>query len=419
VGPGPRLLLLLPSTTYRAAAFVEAARRLDVALTVASDHRNVFAGRHPEDLATFDFARPERAAEQALAFAAQHPVAAVVGVDDETAVLAAILAEGLGLPHNPVAATRAARNKLRQRELLRAAGCPVPDFRAHRLDEDPWAVARGAAYPVVLKPLCLSASRGVMRADSPDAFVAAHGVLREILTEPETAARGEESAQYLVESFVPGAEYALEGVLVDGRLRVLALFDKPDPLDGPCFEETIYVTPSGLEGAAQRALAECAERAALALGLASGPVHVELRRNQDGPWLIELGARPIGGRCSAVLRFGEGPEPMALEELLLRHALGLPVPSWERAPGAAGVMMVPVPGAGVLRAVRGVEAARAVGGVEDVVVTAHVGQTLVLPPRGSRYPGFIFSRGATAAEVVASLRRAHACLAFDVSTGGS
>ncbi len=417
MGPGPRLLLLLPSTTYRAAAFVEAARRLDVQLTVASDHRNVFAGRQPEDLATFDFANPERAAEQALAFAAQHPVAAVVGVDDDTAVLAAIMAERLGLPHNPVAATRAARDKHRQRELLRAAGCPVPDFRLHRLDEDPRTVARGATYPAVLKPLCLSASRGVMRVDSPDEFVAAHEVLREILAEPETAARGEESRRYLVESFVPGAEYALEGVLVDGRLRVLALFDKPDPLDGPCFEETIYVTPSGLDGVAQRSLADCAERAARALGLVSGSVHVELRHNQDGPWLIELGARPIGGRCSAVLRFGEGPEPMALEDLLLRHALGLPVPSWERAAGAAGVMMVPVPGAGVLRAVRGVEAARSVPGVDDVLITAHVGQTLVPPPRGARYPGFIFARGHTAGEVETALRRAHACLAFDLSSG--
>ncbi len=292
----------------------------------------------------------------------------------------------------------------------------MPDFRLHRLDEDPLTVARGATYPAVLKPLCLSASRGVMRVDSPDEFVAAHAVLREILSEPETAARGEESRRYLVESFVPGAEYALEGVLVDGRLRVLALFDKPDPLDGPCFEETIYVTPSGLDGAAQRSLADCAERAARALGLVRGRC-TWTRHNQDGPWLIELGARPIGGRCSAVLRFGEGPEPMALEELLLRHALGLPVRSWERAAGAAGVMMVPVPGAGVLRAVRGVEAARSVAGVDDVVITAHVGQTLVPPPRGARYPGFIFARGYTAGEVETALRRAHACLAFDLSSG--
>jgi biotin carboxylase len=416
VGAGPRLLLLLPSTTYRAAAFVEAARRLDLELTVASDHTSVFAARQPEHVTTFDFASPGRAARQAVAFAAAHPVAAVVGVDDDTAILAATIAEALGLPHNPLGATLAARDKHRQRVALSAAGVPVPAFRLQRLDDDPHATARSVTFPCVLKPLCLSASRGVMRADSPAEFVAAHRVLAEILGQTGVAARGEESRRYLVESFVPGPEFALEGLLDDGRLRVLALFDKPDPLDGPCFEETIYVTPSRLAGAVQRDLAACAERAALALGLVSGPVHVELRVNADGPWLIELGARPIGGRCSQVLRFGSGSAARSLEELLLRHALGMPVPTFERESEAAGVMMIPVPGAGVLRAVRGVEAARRVPGIEDVVITAHVGQRLVPLPRGAQYPGFIFSRGAAAATVESALREAHARLAFDVAT---
>ena len=340
----------------------------------------------------------------------------MVGVDDDTAILAATIAEALGLPHNPVAATLAARDKHRQRELLAGAGVPVPAFRLHRLDEDPGEVARSAGYPCVVKPLCLSASRGVIRADSPQQLVAAHRVLRELLGEREVEARGAASRHYLVEAFVPGPEFALEGLMDHGRLRVLALFDKPDPLDGPLFEETIYVTPSRLDGAAEGALAECAERAALAVGLETGPVHVELRYNAAGPWVIELGARPIGGRCSQVLRFGAAPALCSLEELLLRHALGLPVPSFERAAEAAGVMMIPVPGAGVLRAVRGVDDARAVGGIEDVLITAHVGQTLVPLPRGAQYPGFIFARGEAPAEVESALRRAHACLTFDVAT---
>ena len=418
MGAGPRLLLLLPSTTYRATAFVEAARRLEIELTVASDQRSVFAAQQPERLVTFDFASAERAAGQAVAFAARHPVAAVVGVDDDTAILAATIAEALGLPHNPIAATEAARDKHRQRVVLSRSGVPVPEFRLHRLADDPGPVARTASYPCVLKPLCLSASRGVMRADSPDAFIAAHRVLSEILGETEVAARGPESEQYLVEAFVPGPEVALEGLLDGGRLRVLALFDKPDPLDGPYFEETIYVTPSRLSAVVQGAVADCAERAALALGLTTGPVHVELRHNAAGPWLIDLGARPIGGRCSQVLRFGRAPAVFSLEELLLRHALGQSVPTFERVDEAAGVMMIPVAGAGVLRAVRGVDAARAVGGVEDVVLTAHVGQTLVPLPRGAQYPGFIFARGESAAQVESALRRAHACLTFDIATEG-
>jgi biotin carboxylase len=261
----------------------------------------------------------------------------------------------------------------------------------------------------VLKPLRLAASRGVIRADTPEAFVAAFERVKRIVEQAGCVTRS-----ILVEDFVPGSEVALEGLLVAGELHVLALFDKPDPLDGPYFEETIYVTPSRLPAEGQRAVAACAERAAAALGLREGPVHAELRVNGNGgPWLIELAARPIGGRCSGALRFGTGA---SLEEIIIRHALGMPIPSLEREPIASGVMMIPVPGAGVLREVRGADAARAVPLVEEVAITAHPGQELVPWPEGTRYPGFIFARGDTPAAVEAALRAAHARLQFVIAS---
>ena len=411
----PRLLLLLPTTTYRAAAFVEAARRLDIDLTVASDHVSVFAAAQPTGLMALDFAHPDRAAGEGRGVAATHPVDSVFGVDDDTAVVAAVIAEALGLRHNPVPATVAARDKHRQRVLLTHAGLPVPAFALHAVTADAAQVAREARYPCVLKPLRLAASRGVIRANDPAEFVTAFQRIVRILEEPEAAACGEPARQILVEEFVPGGEVALEGLLAEGRLRLLALFDKPDPLDGPFFEETIYVTPSRLPDASQRAIAECAERAALALGLTSGPIHAELRINERGPWVIEVAARPIGGRCGAVLRFGEGEGASSLEELLLRHSLGLPIASFERERAASGVMMIPSPRAGVLTEVRGVDEARAVPGVDDVVITAHRGQRLVPLPEGSRYPGFIFARGDTPEAVTRALRAAHASLEFVVA----
>jgi len=292
----------------------------------------------------------------------------------------------------------------------------VPRYQAFSLDAEVREVAARLDYPCVVKPVFLSTSRGVMRADTPAQFVAAFGRLRRILAEPDVAACGEPARRILVEEFVPGAEIALEGLMVDGGLRVLALFDKPDPLDGPYFEETIYVTPSRLPSDAQRALAICAERAALALGLVQGPVHAELRYNERGAWLIELAARPIGGRCSGALRFGTGDSGLgdgaSLEEIILRHALGLPIASLEREVCASGVMMIPVPRPGVLRQVEGVEAARAVPLVDVVDITAHPGETLVPWPEGSRYPGFIFARGPTAEGVEQALRAAHARLRF-------
>jgi biotin carboxylase len=386
---------------------VEAARRQGVELTVASEQPSTFEASRPDGLLTLDFPHPDHAAEQARAFAARHPVDAVLGVDDDTVVVAATIAAALGIGGNSVAAVEAARDKRRQRELMTQHGVPVPQFQLRRFDDDIEAMARAQAYPCVIKPLRLSASRGVIRADDARAFIGAVRRLAAILAQPEIV--GCETDVFLVEAFVSGPEVALEGLLTAGRLHVLALFDKPDPLDGPYFEETIYATPSRLPEPAQRALAETAERAARAIGLTRGPIHAELRWNDGGPWLIELAARPIGGRCSAALRFQDGA---TLEELVLREALGPRRTPPLRETGASGVMMIPVPGPGILREVRGVAAARAVAGIEDVVITAHQGQALIPWPEGSRYPGFIFARGRDSEEVVAALRTAHRQLTF-------
>ena len=214
----------------------------------------------------------------------------------------------------------------------------------------------------------------------------------------------------LVEDYIPGAEVALEGLLDDGRLRTLALFDKPDPLDGPYFEETLYVTPSRLPAEAQAAIERAAAAAAASLGLRQGPIHAELRWNEGGAFLIEVAARSIGGLCSRTLRFGTD---MSLEELILRQALGLPIDA-ARQGRAGGVMMIPIPAAGHLRRVEGVDAAAAVPGVETVEITARMNHPLIPLPEGDSYLGFIFARGETPAEVEAALRAAHARLAFEI-----
>jgi len=411
----PRLLLLLPSTTYRASAFLDAARRIGIALTVGSDHTSTLGRAAPEGLLALDFGDPEHTVAQVRAFAARTPIAAVFGVDDDTALLAAHVAGALDLRHSGVEACRAARDKHRQRVVLGRAGVPVPPFALHRFDEDLDAVARAVAYPCVVKPTRLSMSRGVMRANDGVEFVQAVRRLEAILREPDAArACGEAAAVFLVEAFVPGREVALEGLMQGEALSVLTIFDKPDPLDGPFFEETIYATPSGLSGAEQAAVAACVERAALALGLWTGPVHAEVRLNAHGVWLVELAARPIGGRCSAVLRFGPRGET-GLEEVLLRHALDLPIATLEREPGAAAVLMVPVPRAGTLVGVSGVDEARQVPWIDDVVITAHPGQELRPLPEGNRYLGFVFARAASVAEAVGALRAAHTKLSVELA----
>ncbi len=408
---GPtRVLLLLPTNTYRAHDFIEAAARLGVLTVVGSERRQALEDIAPATSLTLDLARPEEAAGQIARFAAEHPLKAVIPTDDQTAIVAAVAARRLGLPHNTEEAARAARRKDLLRERLHAAGVRTPRFRVIPVDGDPAAEARAERYPCVLKPTFLAASRGVLRADTPEEFLAAFLRIRALLGQPEVAERGGEAAgSVLVEEFVPGFEVALEGLLVRGDLKVLALFDKPDPLDGPYFEETIYVTPSRLPGAAQEEIAAAAAAATRALGLAEGPIHAELRVNERGPWVIEVAARSIGGLCSRTLRFGAG---VSLEEIILMHALGRGVLGLERERQPAGVMMIPIPRAGVLREVRGMRQAKEVPGIEDLTISATIGRPLVPLPEGSAYLGFIFSRAATPAAVEEALREAHRRLSF-------
>ena len=413
---GERVLLLLPTSTYRTRDFLDAAERLGVEVVVGSEERSTLESFQPDRLLTLDFLDPAGAAARAREFHERYPLDAVVPVDEETSVAAAAIAASLGLPHNsPEAATRA-RLKHRTREALAASGIPHPSFTVARTGDDPSLLARGLTYPLVLKPVFLSGSRGVVRVDDQESFVRRFEWLSAFLATPEMRAHGGEDFDVvLIEEYVDGREVALEGLLTEGRLRPLALFDKPDPLVGPFFEETIYVTPSRLPEATRKEIARVSAEAARAIGLRHGPVHAELRLRtlsaHETPVVIEIAGRSIGGLCSRTLRFGLG---ISLEELILRHALGREVEDLAREVGASGVMMIPIPKGGKLEATRGLDEARAVSGIEEITITAHPGKTLVPLPEGSSYLGFIFARAADPESVESALREAHALLEFEV-----
>ena len=409
-----RVLLLLPTRTYRAHDFMEAARRLGVEVVVGSERQQAFAALFPGGHLRLDFFRPRQAVRAIEAFARLYPLDAVVAVDDDGTLLASAAGKALGLPHNPAAAVVATRNKHRLRRKVAAAGLLSPRFERLSVKDDPVRAALRMPFPCVLKPLHLAASRGVMRADDAKQFVVAFERLVALLRTPDVVQRGSRLARcLLVEAFIPGVEVALEGLLVGGKLTVLAVFDKPDPLDGPFFEETLYVTPSRLPAGVQADLAAQTAKAAAAIGLREGPVHAEWRVNGHGVWLLEIAARSIGGLCSRVLQFEAG---VSLEELILMHASGVDVAAYKRGSAAAGVMMLPIPRRGVLRAVDGQEAAKAVPGIVDLTLTIALGQEVVPLPEGVQYLGFLFARGGAPEEVEAALRRAHQFLSFTIES---
>ena len=394
-----RLLLFAATTGYQIREFAGAARRLGLELTLATDHCDRMGDAWGDGALAVKFDHRMMGSLDALRGLEFDGVAAV---GDRPAVAAAATAEMLGIPFHPAAAARACHDKYLARQLYQAAGLRTPWFWRAALDEDPAVLARRAQYPCVLKPLGLSGSRGVIRANHEAEFAAAFRRIAKI---------GERHLQ--VERYIPGREFAVEGLVTAGRFQALAIFDKPDPLEGPFFEESIYVMPSRESPETRRELVETAARAARALGLRHGPMHAELRHNREGAWMLEMHARPIGGLCARTLRFEGGG---SLEELILRHAVGEDVSGARPASGASGVMMIPIPKGGIYESVEGTERAEAVEGIEDVIITAAPGQRLLPLPEGATYLGFLFARGDSPAAVEESLRRSHAELRFHIAT---
>lgn len=404
-----RILIVAATTGYQTRLFADAARRLGMDVTLATDRCHVLEDPWGDHAVPVRFDDPYSAVETIETIAQATPFDGILAVGDRQAFLAAILADKLRLPYNSPASVEAARNKFLTRQRFLAAGLPVPRFFRLNIAEDPVQVSEESPYPCVLKPLGLSASRGVIRADNPAEFRAAFQRIGALLARPEIQVLREEQNQYIqVESFIGGQEYALEGVLTAGRLKTLAVFEKPDPLNGPFFEETIYLTPSVIQPVIQQAT----EKAIRAVGLTHGPIHAEARYDGRDVWVLEVAARPIGGLCAKVLRFDGG---MPLEELLLRHAAGEDIAHIQREPCASGVMMIPIGRGGVYEGVEGLDSASEIAGVEEIAITAKIGQTMEPLPEGASYLGFIFARGKAPEDVERSLRNAHARLRFQIA----
>jgi biotin carboxylase len=393
----PRVLLLVPARTYRAADFILAAERMHLDLVVASDGALPLGGRPVIPVSPSD---PGASARRILARVGPlKPVDAVVAADTPMLVLAAIVAAAMGLPHNPVDAVRAATDKAAQRQCWAAAGVPQPSFRLVAAGDCVRPAAEAIGFPCVVKAVSLSGSQGVLRVDDPAAAVEAARRIRQILDEAERPA----SEPLLIEEYLPGPELSIDGVLTAGDLTVTAVFDKPAMPDGPTFEETLLVSPSRLAAETLAAAVGTAADAARALGLSAGPVHAELRICDRGPAMLELASRSIGGLCSRALRF---PGGASLEEIVLANALGRPIPAATGSLRPCGVFMLPVPRAGILRAVAGRAAALAVPGITGLTITIPPGQRVRPLPDGDRYLGFVFAEGGTGPEVEHALTAA-------------
>jgi biotin carboxylase len=410
------VLLLATTTGYQTRMFAEAAARLGVDLVYATDRCDQIDDPWSDGAIPVRFHQEWRSADAVLKVAERSPIHGVLAVGDRPTVMAAYVSQLLSLPGHAPEAAIAARDKRLSRECFRASGLPVPHFLTVPVGADPARLVDRLTFPAVIKPTVLSASRGVIRVDDPVSFATAFDRVRRLLASPDVRELHDPEADVIqIEDYIPGAEFAFEGLLEHGELRTLAIFDKPDPLEGPFFEETIYVTPSRINPGIQQQIAAAVGAAVTALGLHHGPIHAECRVNSRGVFVLEVAARPIGGLCAKVLRFERaGEPPIGFEEFLLRHAIGEAMTDWRREADASAVMMIPIPRSGVFRGVHGLDAARAVAHVQEVQITAKPDQQLMALPEGASYLGFVFARARTPEAAEVAVRDAHARLRFQI-----
>lgn len=399
-----RVLVIAPHSSYRTAAYIQAAQSLASKVLIASEGEYSIVSDFARGL-HIRFSEPDKAFHTIITAAQDKPFSGVIGTDDSCLELAARVARHFNLPHNPPGAVRLAGRKDLARKCLQQARVAIPEFREINLSEDISTQVADVDYPVVVKPVALSGSRGVIRANGPQELLTAIERVKKLLDEEQQLDAGLRQ-KLLIEQYIPGDEVAVEGMLHRGQLQILTVFDKPDPLEGPFFEESYYVTPSRHTPAIQQQLYNAVQQACIAYGLNEGPVHAECRINHQGVWILEVAARTIGGLCARLLTFGTGH---TLEQLVLAQAMGKALPIEEKRP-ASGVLMIPIPRAGMFKRVEGLLEAQRVPGIVDIDIQIREGYELVPLPEGSSYLGFIFAMADTPAEVEAALRKAHACL---------
>jgi len=410
-----RVLLFASKLGYQTRAFNAVAEKLDVELVFVTDRCHQLDDPWHDLALAVHFENHEEAARSVVQSLGGRPIDGILALGDRPTPAAAYAARRLGLSYHHPDSAEACRSKLRMREVFRDAGLPTPWFQALSLQPIPEPALLGISYPCVVKPLSLSASQGVVRVNNRDEFIAGATRLKRLLESAEIRATRERNLDLmLVEAYLPGREIAVEGLLTEGELRILAVFEKPDPLEGPYFEETIYLTPPRLPAALQQAVEGSFANTVSAMGLTHGPVHGEFRVNEEGVWPLEIAPRSIGGMCARALRFQMRDDTglISLEELLLRHALAMPGADAPRENNASGVMMIPVPNSGTFEKLEGEGVARSTPGIADLEITARLHDYITAWPEGSSYLGFLFARGDNSTEVDSAIRAAHAKLRF-------
>lgn len=404
---GKRLLLISHHNSYRIASYIKAAKNLSLDVTIASQGKHSLVTEVADGLHV-NFDDTESALKEIIKENNKKPFAGILGSDDQTVELAAQAAKVLHLPHNPPEAAQYSHRKDLARAKLTLADRNVPFHCLLNLTKPIKNQIIDLPLPCVVKPLNMSASRGVIRVDNTEQLKVACERLRPILADSPNIF---EQTHILIEAYIDGIEIAYEGYLQNKKLNTITIFDKPDQLTGPYFAETIYVTPSSLDNDLQLAIKMEIEKSCKAYGLVTGSIHAECRIDKNNKvWILEIASRTIGGDCARILDNNN----YSLEEMAILLSIGKNI-TIKKSKKARAVMMIPIKQKGLLKRVEGLSLANKVKHIDSIDIIINQGHELIPLPEGNQYLGYIFSSADTSEKATEAIRMAYDILTFITS----
>ena len=379
-----KLLLVIPENSYKSNDFVTSAEKLDLDFLVITDSQQV-SGQFSDTVIIHSFDEElENDVKEKL-----QDVTHILPVDHSALKFSAYLVDLLKAKGNNTKSINTAMNKFESRKIFNSISeIKIQNAIVKKIEDIEIFINENGTS--VLKPIYGTASKSVIKVES----------FQENKAEVEKLMQDCSDQDLIIEEFVDGSEYALEGNLINSELNKIVIFDKPINYKEPYFEESIYIAPTEIPDKTQKEIVNLIGKACKKLGLENGPVHVEFKIHNKEIFIIEINPRMIGGLCSRCLSFGLFKT--SLEEIALHAFLNNELKSIDLLSNFVGVLMIPTPISGKFISINKNEL-ESIPNVSGVEITVSENSNLLEPPFGDKYLGFVFSQGDSKEKVMESL----------------
>ncbi len=369
-----KLLLVIPENSYKSNDFVVAAEKLGIDFLIITDSEQVSSKFSDTVIINKFDAELNKNNLKKL-----KDVTHVLPVDHSALKFSGYLVDLLEVKGNKLESINLSMNKYESRKIFNSLlDIKVNNEIIKNIDDVNTFINKNGTS--VLKPIYGTASKSVLKINN----------VEKNKEQIEKLMQDCFDQDLVIEEYIDGKEYALEGTIINSELKKIVIFDKPVEYKHPYFEESIYITPSELSSEAEKRVVSIVDKACKKIGLEDGPVHVEFKINENQIFIIEINPRMIGGLCSRCLSFGLFK--VSLEEIILHAFMNNELKNIELLNNYVGVLMIPTPKSGKFISINKEELEN-IPNISNVEITVPEGSDLLEPPYGDKYLGFAFSQG--------------------------